>query len=89
MIAEIHALVLTYNRRELVLRCIQALVAQSRPFASIIIVDNGSSDGTQAAIEALRNPLIDYVRIENNLGARSTRCRMRRSKFDFRATNAT
>lgn len=69
MIAEIHALVLTYNRRELVLRCIQALLAQSRPFASIIVVDNGSSDGTQAAIAALKNPLIDYVRIENNLGA--------------------
>lgn len=69
MIGEIHALVLTYNRRELVLRCIQALLAQSRPFASIIIVDNGGSDGTQAAVAALQNPLIDYVRIEKNLGA--------------------
>jgi GT2 family glycosyltransferase len=69
MVGEIHALVLTYNRRELVLRCIRALLAQSRPFASIIVVDNASSDGTQAAVAALNEPLIDYVRVEKNLGA--------------------
>ncbi|MEY4579360.1 MAG: hypothetical protein RL701_4063 [Pseudomonadota bacterium] len=69
MVGEIHALVLTYNRRELVLRCLRALLAQSRPLASIIVVDNGSSDGTQAAIAELRSPQIDYVRIEKNIGA--------------------
>lgn len=69
MIDQIHALVLTYNRRDLVLRCIEALLAQTRPLASIIVVDNASSDGTQQAIAALDNPLIDYVRVEHNLGA--------------------
>jgi GT2 family glycosyltransferase len=52
-----------------VLRCVRALLAQTRPFASIIIVDNGSSDGTQDAVAALQSPLIDYVRVEQNLGA--------------------
>jgi GT2 family glycosyltransferase len=69
MVGEIHALVLTYNRRELVLRCIRALLEQSRPLASVIVVDNGSSDGTQAAIAELANPRIDYIRIEKNIGA--------------------
>ena len=69
MAFEVHALVLTYNRRELVLRCIRALLAQSYPLASIIVVDNGGSDGTQAAVSELASPLIDYVRIEHNIGA--------------------
>lgn len=69
MVGPIHALVLTYNRRELVLRCIRALLGQSLPLSSIIVVDNGSSDGTQAAIAELANPLIDYIRIEKNIGA--------------------
>jgi dTDP-4-dehydrorhamnose reductase len=69
MVGEIHALVLTYNRRELVLRCIRALLAQSRPLESIIVVDNGSTDGTQAAVAELSESRIDYVRIEKNLGA--------------------
>jgi GT2 family glycosyltransferase len=69
MVDEIHAVVLTYNRRELVLRCVRALLGQTLPFKSIIVVDNGSSDGTQAAITELASPLIDYVRIEKNIGA--------------------
>ena len=66
---EVHALVLTYNRRELVLQCIGALLAQTHRLASIIVIDNASSDGTQQAIAELGSPLIDYVRIDHNLGA--------------------
>jgi GT2 family glycosyltransferase len=69
MIEAIHALVVTYNRRELLLQNLSALAAQTHPLASITIIDNGSSDGTQEAIKALQNPLIDHVRLDPNIGA--------------------
>jgi len=38
----------TYNRRILVGRAIESVLAQTRPAAEIIVVDDGSSDGTAA-----------------------------------------
>jgi GT2 family glycosyltransferase len=69
MTDEIHALVITYNRCELLMRNIAALREQTHPLASIVIIDNGSTDGTQAAIKALADPKIDHVRLEQNTGA--------------------
>ncbi len=69
MMGAIHALVVTYNRRELILQNIQTLMAQTHKLASITIIDNGSTDGTQEAIKALDNPLIDHVRLDPNIGA--------------------
>jgi GT2 family glycosyltransferase len=69
MIDAIHALVVTYNRRELLMRNIQTLMAQTYPLASITLIDNGSTDGTKDAIRALNNPLIDHQRLEQNTGA--------------------
>src|ERR1700712_1402544 len=69
MSLDIHGLVLTYNRRELVLRCIKALLAQTHRLQSIIVIDNGSTDGTGEALAALNNPALHIVRIEQNVGA--------------------
>lgn len=69
MIDEVHAVVLTYNRRELILQNLASLRAQTHPLKSIIVVDNGSTDGTEAAVRALDCPIIDYVRLEPNIGA--------------------
>lgn len=44
------AVVVTFNRRELLLECLQGLVSQSMPLASIIIVDNASTDDTSASL---------------------------------------
>jgi dTDP-4-dehydrorhamnose reductase len=68
MTDEIHALVITYNRRELLMRCIAALKAQSVPLKSIVIIDNGSTDDTQSALKALNDPVIDHVRLDPNIG---------------------
>lgn len=68
MTDEIHALVITYNRRELLMRCIAALKAQTVPLKSIVIIDNGSTDDTQATLKALNDPVIDHVRLDPNIG---------------------
>jgi dTDP-4-dehydrorhamnose reductase len=71
MSLDIHGLVLTYNRRELVLRCLRALLAQTHALKSIMVIDNGSTDGTQDALAALavEHPALDVVRIDKNIGA--------------------
>ncbi len=41
------AVVVTYNRKVLLKECLDALLAQTRPLDSIIVVDNASTDGTR------------------------------------------
>lgn len=40
------AVVVTYNRKEMLVECINALKAQTYPLSKIIIIDNFSTDGT-------------------------------------------
>lgn len=42
----------TYNGRELTLTCLRSLRAQRYPAIEVIVVDNGSQDGTAAAVQA-------------------------------------
>ena len=63
--------VVTYNRRALLLDCLAALAAQSHAPQCIHIIDNASSDGTPAALRAggwLARADIDYHRLTDNLG---------------------
>ena len=54
----------TYNRREFVQRAIRSILGQSRPADEIIIIDDGSTDGTEDVV--LKNfPRVRYVRQKN------------------------
>lgn len=44
------AIVVTYNRKKMLLECLEALLKQSRPLNAIYIIDNASTDGTPAAL---------------------------------------
>jgi len=44
------AVIVTWNRRDLLLEALAAVSAQSRPPDSVIVVDNASTDGTAAAV---------------------------------------
>lgn len=41
----------TYNRKELLRECLEALLVQSRPSDEILIVDNASTDGTREMLK--------------------------------------
>lgn len=41
------AVVVTYNRKDLLLECLEGLLQQSRKIDSIYLIDNASADGTQ------------------------------------------
>ena len=61
------AVVVTYNRRELLRSCLQALLAQTRPLDEIIVVDNAATDGTDHMIFT-EFPEVTYLRLPENTG---------------------
>ena len=58
---------MTYNRRELLRQCLEALVAQSRPPDRILVVDNASSDGTREMLSATF-PAVGLLALPENRG---------------------
>lgn len=47
------AVVVTYNRRAWLIECLQTLLAQSRALDGVVVVNNASTDDTQAAVDGL------------------------------------
>ena len=61
------AVVVTHNRRELLREALTALQAQTAPVRRILVVDNASSDGTDAMLREDFADL-DVVRLAQNVG---------------------
>jgi rhamnopyranosyl-N-acetylglucosaminyl-diphospho-decaprenol beta-1,3/1,4-galactofuranosyltransferase len=67
----IAAVVVTFNRKALLAECLDALLTQTRVPDRIFIVDQASTDGTDAMLREpryLESSLIAYKRFENNTG---------------------
>jgi glycosyltransferase involved in cell wall biosynthesis len=62
---KISALIPTYNRQTHVLRAIQSVLAQTVPVYEIIVVDDGSTDGTAEAIRERYGRAVSVFRQEN------------------------
>lgn len=63
------AIVVTYNRKELLLKNIEALLNQTIKNFDILIVDNDSNDGTYNELQDyLKNQRIRYINTGKNLG---------------------
>jgi GT2 family glycosyltransferase len=56
-----------WNGLEFVPRCLQALVAQSHPPSQIVVVDNGSTDGSREWIRS-NHPQVELIENEENEG---------------------
>lgn len=67
---KIAAVVVTYNRKDLLKECLDSLLKQTRIPDSIIIVDNASTDGTEEALKNkyLKDSIFDYVKLKENTG---------------------
>lgn len=60
------AVVVTYNRLELLKRCIQSLLSQTFKDFDILIINNGSTDGTKEWLDTLPDSIIRIH--QDNLG---------------------
>lgn len=47
------AIVVTYNRKELLKECLEGIFAQTRPVQGIVLIDNASIDGTPEMLKGL------------------------------------
>ncbi len=61
------AVIVTYNRRDLVLESLGAVCGQGRPPDGVIVVDNASADGTAAAVRA-SFPAVHLAELGANYG---------------------
>jgi hypothetical protein len=64
---KVSAGILTFNRKDAVLKAIQSVYDQDWPELEIVVVDSASTDGTADAIRA-RYPDVTLVRLPRNLG---------------------
>lgn len=64
----VSAVVVTYNRLELLKRCLAALKSQTGKLESLLVVDNASTDGTDAFFAADCERSIRYLRLNENVG---------------------
>ncbi len=63
------AVVVTYNRKDLLKKCIDGILAQKNASCDIVVVDNGSDDGTEELFKtvfSLNN--IKYIKLDRNTG---------------------
>jgi rhamnopyranosyl-N-acetylglucosaminyl-diphospho-decaprenol beta-1,3/1,4-galactofuranosyltransferase len=62
------AVVVTYNRKEVLRECLEAVTAQTRPPDSVLVVDNASTDGTREMVEA-EFPSVELLALRENEGS--------------------
>ncbi|WP_414468861.1 glycosyltransferase [Methanobacterium sp. ACI-7] len=53
------AVIVTYNRKELLIECLESLKSQTKPLNAIYIIDNASTDGTPSLL--LQNEFIEKL----------------------------
>lgn len=66
--SKIAAVIVTYNRCELLLNCVQCILSQRGARCDVLIVDNNSSDGTGDAVASMGDERIYYRSTGANLG---------------------
>jgi rhamnopyranosyl-N-acetylglucosaminyl-diphospho-decaprenol beta-1,3/1,4-galactofuranosyltransferase len=67
---KICAVVVTYNRKTVLKKCLDALLKQTRPADLIVVIDNASTDGTDQMLRQAyeRNPYIKHINLGTNMG---------------------
>jgi rhamnopyranosyl-N-acetylglucosaminyl-diphospho-decaprenol beta-1,3/1,4-galactofuranosyltransferase len=63
----VYGVVVTHNRKRMLLECLAALRAQGHSLSGVLVVDNASTDGTFEELER-GGFSVDYLRLERNGG---------------------
>lgn len=72
MSEKVCAIIVTYNRKELVSECLSSVLNQTFQVSDVILFDNASTDGTHDYLEELgliSDSRIHYIYIKENIGA--------------------
>lgn len=71
MAKRIACVITTYNRKQLLEECLNAVLGQSYPVEKVILIDNASTDGTTQMLREkgfLSDDKMDYHRMKKNTG---------------------
>ena len=65
------AVIVTYNRKKLLMECLDAILGQTVMVDKIVLIDNASTDGTKECLEEkgyLGMEVVDYIQMPSNTG---------------------
>jgi len=62
---QVSVVIPTYNRGDVLMNAVASVLAQTRPPAEVIVVDDGSRDDTADRMAALTDPRVRYLRQDN------------------------
>ena len=65
---KIIAIIVTYNRLELLKQSIDAVLAQTVKPESLIVIDNNSTDGTKEFLDNFKDDALKAIHLEENIG---------------------
>lgn len=63
----------TYNREDMLPRAARSVFEQSYDPIEYVVVDDGSTDGTEAVVEGFEYPDLQYVKLDENHGVSTAR----------------
>lgn len=75
-------IVLSWNRRDELLTTLSLLKEEADPTTEVIVVDNGSTDGSASMVAAC-HPEVQLVRLPHNLGIDGLNAGMRRARGEY------
>lgn len=64
-LSQLTILVPAYNKAATIGKCLDSLLAQDYPGLEIVVIDDGSRDGTAAAVKQFRSGTVRYLRTRN------------------------
>ena len=71
---EISVIIPTYNREQMVCRAVRSVLRQATMTVEVLVIDDGSTDGTRVAVEALTDDRVRYL-YQANAGRSAARNR--------------
>ncbi len=58
----------TYNRSQFLIGCLESVLSQDYPDFQVLVLDNASSDDTEAVVQSFVDSRVTYIRSEMNIG---------------------
>ena len=74
----------TYNRENVIKRAVNSVLRQSYSAYEVIIVDDGSTDGTEDVVASIEDPRIRYIALKENQGvAHARNVGIREARYEY------